>query len=311
MGYDLDLERDLIPKLDDLRQEMSALSVDEISFNFSVRVYEDYLTSLVPLVLEKGMPIYGRAAAYHNHLIKKNNNQKYALIRSGSKIKFYYAAPNEHDFDIFAYAPGAYPEEIAVPMDRSQQFFRLLIEPINKLLVSMGYPELTADLSRRVEIIKSRSRKKEFTDDETFPLFAVNSTTLEYSEIPASCQEYVGNPDMKVPPEIFPVYLSSISKFGLDTVIVPKHELQKYRERIAKKTGIQIEDPFAATLDQMVELLVGQGWTEVSAGSWAQSDKYLKYVEKGKDHSSLCVSVEEAYKKAVKTKKKVKAEDEA
>jgi DNA polymerase family B len=245
IGYDLDLEQDLIPRLMELRDECGALKVDEIAFNFSVRVYEDYLKSLMPLVLKTGMPIYGRAAAYHNHLVKKTNSQKYALIRSGSKIKFYYAAKNEHEFDIFAYAPGSYPEEFAVPLDREQQFFRLIVEPINKLLVAMGYPELTPSLTRKVEVIKSRSRKKEFTDEETFPLYAVNSESLEYFEIPESCQAYIGNPDLMVPPEIFTTYVSSISKYGLNTVIVPNHELHKYRERVAKKKGIEIEVPKA------------------------------------------------------------------
>jgi len=244
-GYSLDLEKDLIPKLEKLQAECNSLTVDEIAFNFSVRVYEDYLTTLVPLVLKTGMPIYGRAAAYHNHLIKKTNSQKYGLIRSGSKIKFYYAAPNEHSFDIFAYAPGSYPEEIAVPIDREQQFFRLLVEPVNKLLVAMGYPELTANLTRKVEVIKTRSRKKEMSDEDTYPLYAVNSETLEYSQIPEECQEYVSNSDLKVPQELFMLYLSSISKYGLNTVVVPNLELHKYRQRIAKKKGLEIEIPKA------------------------------------------------------------------
>ena len=154
LGYRLDLENDLIPRLSKLKAECNQLTVDEIAFNFSVRVYEDYVKKLNPLELETGMPIYGRASAYHNHIIKKTNNQKYPLIRSGSKIKFYYAAPNEYDFDIFAYAPGSYPEEFAVPIDRDQQFFRLIVEPINKLLVAMGYSELTPQLARKVDVIK-------------------------------------------------------------------------------------------------------------------------------------------------------------
>jgi hypothetical protein len=107
----------------------------------------------------------------------------------------------------------------------------------------MGYPELTPSLTRKVEVIKSRSRKKEFTDEETFPLYAVNSESLEYFEIPEVCQVYIGNPDMSVPAEIFTTYVSSISKYGLNTVIVPNHELHKYRERVAKKKGIEIEVP--------------------------------------------------------------------
>ena len=107
----------------------------------------------------------------------------------------------------------------------------------------MGYPELTPGLTRKVEIIKSRSRKAEFTAEETYPLYSVNSETLDFAEIPASCQEYVSDPDKKVPAELFTVYISAISKFGLNTVIVPNHELHKYRERIAKKKGLEIEIP--------------------------------------------------------------------
>jgi hypothetical protein len=107
----------------------------------------------------------------------------------------------------------------------------------------MGYPELTQSLTRRVEIIKSRSRKKETTPEDTYPLYAVNSETLEYFEIPESCQPYISDPDLKVPAELFTTYLSAISKFGLNTVIVPNLELHKYRERIAKKKGIEVEIP--------------------------------------------------------------------
>lgn len=317
VGYDLDLEGDLIPKLTGLKAECSALPVEDIAFNFSVRVYENYLKSLVPLVLETGMPIYGRAVSYHNHLVKKNNSQKYALIRSGSKIKFYYAAPNEHEFDIFAYAPGSYPEEFAVPLDREQQFFRLIIEPINKLLVAMGYPELTPSLTRKVEIIKSRSRKAEFTTEEIYPLYAVNTETLAFAEIPESCQEYVSDPDKKVPAELFTVYISAISKFGLNTVIVPKHELHKYRERIAKKLGIEVSDPFAIPQEAMAAYLAENGWTEIinspDGGSWLQTDKYEKAVKTGKDYYKMGYDLEKAYKSAIKPKavKKIQEVNEA
>ena len=305
-GYSLNLEEDLIPKLAVLKEECSQKTVDEIAFNFSVRVYEDYLKSLLPLQLEKGMPIYGRAAAYHNHLVKKTKSQKYELIRSGSKIKFYYAAPNEHEFDIFAYSPGSYPEEFAVPMDKEHQFFRLIIEPVNKLLVAMGYPELTQSLTRRVELVKSRSRSKNFTDEETYPLFAVDSKTLEYAEIPESCQAYIGNPDVQVPSELFPVYISAISKFGLNTVIVPKHELKKYRDRVAKKLGIEVSDPFAIPIEVMQEYLRENGWTEIinspNGGAWLQTVKLEKAVKQGKDYYKMGYDLEKAYKLAIKPK---------
>ena len=42
-GYDLDLEAELIPKLQALRAEMEALTPDDISFSFSVRTYDKYV----------------------------------------------------------------------------------------------------------------------------------------------------------------------------------------------------------------------------------------------------------------------------
>jgi hypothetical protein len=311
-GYGLDLEEDLIPKLTELKEECFTKTVDEIAFNFSVRVYEDYLKSLLPLQMETGMPIYGRAVAYHNHLVKKTKSQKYELIRSGSKIKFYYAEPNEHEFDIFAYAPGSYPEEFAVPMDKQHQFFRLIVEPINKLLVAMGYPELTPKLVRKVDVIKSRSRSKDFTNEETYPLYAVDSRTLEYSEIPESCQDYIGDIDKQVPPELFPVYISAISKYGLNTVIVPKHELKKYRDRVGKKLGIEVDDPFAIPAEVMQAYLRENDWTEIidspNGGSWLQTDKYERAVKQGKDYYKMGYDLEKAYKSAIRPKPVKKTE---
>ena len=309
MGHDLDLEEHLIPKLQVLREECDTLSIDEVAFNFSVRVYEDYLKSLVPLVLETGMPIYGRATAYHNHLVKKTNSQKYQLIRSGSKIKFYYTLPNDLEFDIFAYAPGFYPEEFALPLDQEMQFFRLVIEPINKLLVAMGFTELTPRLTRKVEMIKSRSRTKEFTYDEIYPLYSVNSETLEFYEIPESCQGFIGNPDIEIPKALFPVYLQSITKFGLNTVIVPKHELFKYMERVGKKLGIEVTDPFAVSIADMISLIEANGeWTctfedGTGAKSWMQTDKFQKALKAGKDYLQMMFTTEQTYKKILKTKK--------
>lgn len=308
-GYSLDLEGDLIPKLQALRTECDTLSIDEVAFNFSVRVYEEYVKSLNPLVLETGMPIYGRAASYHNHLVVKTKSQKYGLIRGGSKIKFYYTVPNEYNFDIFSYAPGSFPEEFAIQLDKEQQFFRLIVEPINKILVAMKYPELTPKLARRVDVIKSRTRSKEFTPEETFPLYAVDSTNLQYYEIPAICQDYIGNPDVSIPKELFATYIDSISKFGLNTVIVPKHELKKYRDRQAKKLEITVDDPFTIPLEEMINFIESTGeWTctfEDGAGGkfWMITVKFEKALKSGKDYFQMMSTTEESYKKAIKPKK--------
>lgn len=292
-GYDLDLENDLIPVMQTMKAEMESLSIDDIAFNFSVRVYEEHLRSLNPLVIEKGMPIYGRASAYHNHVIKKTNNQKYALIRGGSKIKFYYTDVNPYDFDVFAYSPGFFPD-FALPINREQQFFRLIVEPINKLLIAMGFSALNSKLARHIDIVKSRSRSKVLTQEDMFPLYIVNSETLEYEEIPESCQHFIGTADLTIPPDLFPTYIASITKFGLTGVIVPKGELQKYRERIAKKLGITVEDPFAIPYETMAKVLNENGW-EVS---W-DDDNWVKSSSRNKE-ANTGISTKSAYTRVMK-----------
>lgn len=294
-GYDLDLEKDLISVMQDMRNEMETMPIDSIAFNFNVRVYEEHLKSLNPLVIGTGMPIYGRASAYHNHVIAKTDNQKYAMIRGGSKIKFYYCDPstNEYGFDVFAYSPGAFPD-FALPMDREQQFFRLIVEPINKLLLAMGFSEINSKLTRHVKMVKSRNRAKNPKHEDLYPLYVVNSETLEFEEIPATIQDYVGNPEIQVPEDLFPTFISFISLYGLSTVIVPKPELQKYRERIAKKKGIEVEDPFAIPYEEMAKVLRENGWET----SWSE-DNWVKSKAKNKE-ANTGITTKSAYSRVMK-----------
>lgn len=294
-GYDLDLEKDLISVMQDMRNEMETMPIDSIAFNFNVRVYEEHLKSLNPLVIGTGMPIYGRASAYHNHVIAKTDNQKYAMIRGGSKIKFYYCDPstNEYEFDVFAYSPGAFPD-FALQIDREQQFFRLIVEPINKLLLAMGFSEINSKLTRHVKMVKSRSRAKNPKLEDLYPLYVVNSETLEFEEIPATIQDYVGNPEIQVPEDLFPTFISFISLYGLSTVIVPKPELQKYRERIAKKKGIEVEDPFAIPYEEMAKVLRENGWET----SWSE-DNWVKSKAKNKE-ANTGITTKSAYSRVMK-----------
>lgn len=231
-GYTLDLEGELIPKLQELRSEMEALTPDDISFSFSVRTYDKYVKSESPLRLDKGVPIYTRAAAYHNFLLKETNNKKYNRVISG-KVKFYYAAQNPYDFDIFAFSPGVYPTEFAIPMDKDQQFFRLICEPINKLLLAMGLPQINPQLRRAIEVVKHKPKKGQEIQD--FPIHIVDSETFENTLVPESLQEFIANPELSVPPQLMPQYLSIVSKYGLNTVVVPEAELSKYIDKIKKK----------------------------------------------------------------------------
>ena len=235
IGKNLDIERDIIPKLQKLKDEFNTLHTDDIAFNFNIRVYNKYIGSEATLDLKKGISIYPRAAAYYNHLlIKTGLVKKYSPIREKDKIKFYYCAPNEHGFDVFAYAPQNYPAEIAPPVDMDVQFFSLIVEPVNRLLEAMKMSSINTNLKRSIEVVTVKS-KKELTDDQIYPLYIVDQDSLNYIEVPQKFWKIVGNPDADVPEEEFGEYLSLITKYGLNSTVVPKIELEKYIKRLTKK----------------------------------------------------------------------------
>lgn len=242
VGKDLNIEKDLVPKLQAVKDEYNTLSIDEIAFNFKIRIYNKYVDDEETLKLKKGISIYPRAASYYNHLlIKTGLNKKYTPLREGDKIKFYYCAQNDHNFDVFAYAPENYPPEVAPPIDRDLQFFSLIVEPTNRLLEAMKMNSLDSNLKRSVEVITVKS-KKPLTDDQIYPLYVVDRDSLQYVEVPEKFWKIIGNADADIPEKDFAEYLSVITKYGLDSTIVPKFELEKYIKRLAKKKEVAVEE---------------------------------------------------------------------
>ena len=235
IGKTLDIERDLLPRFHEIRAEFNTLSVDEIAFNFRIRVYNKYVENVDELKRKKGISIYPRAAAYYNHLlIKTGLNKKYSPLREGDKIKFYYCATNDYGFDVFAYASENYPTEIAPQIDLDLQFFSLIVEPINRLLEAMRMSSVDIHLKRSVELVSPKT-KKPLTDDQIYPLYVVDRDSLAYIEVAEKFWKVIGNPDAEISDQEFPEYLATITKWGLNSVIVPKFELDKYIKRLAKK----------------------------------------------------------------------------
>jgi DNA polymerase elongation subunit (family B) len=250
IGKTLDIERDLVPKLQSLKEEYASLSVDEVAFNFKVRIYNKYVDDAETLKLKKGISIYPRAAAYYNHLlITTGLNKKYTPIREGDKIKFYYCAANDREFDVFAYAPENYPAEIAPPMDRDLQFFSLIVEPVNRLLEAMKMSSLDTNLKRNVEMIRTKS-KKPLTDEQIYPLYVVDKESMNYVEVPEKFWKIIGNPDADVTEDDFPEYISTITKYGLNSIVVTKSDLEKYLKRLAKKREEPVEEDAEVTEEE-------------------------------------------------------------
>lgn len=237
-GKDLDPEGDLIPKFESIKKEMLLKSTDELAQTFSCRVYDKYVKNERKLELLKGIPIYARAASYYNHLlINEKLVGKYQKVREGDKIKYYYPKENNREWDVFAYAPGNYPTEFALPLDYDKQFFALIIEPINRQMLALGFTEFNVHLKRNIEMVKTGS-KKPLSDDEMFPLYVINQKTLDYVEVPKKYWKIIGNPNAHIKNEDFNEYLNIITMYGLETKVVPNSKLHSYIKRTAKRLGL-------------------------------------------------------------------------
>lgn len=241
-GTSVDLEKELIPMIKNVREEYDRLSPSDIAQNFTIRQYNKYVESEEKGTVKKGATTYPKATIHHNHLIIKNGLEgRYPKLREGNKIKLLYCKPDpELEYEVFAYNPGQYPKEIAPEIDYNQQFFILIVEPINRILGAMGVNEVDINLKRSVEF-KTTKSKKPLTESQLFPLHVINSETLEHEEVPEKFWNIINNNE-EVPEEIFDEYLEVVTKYGLNSVILINKNLRPYKRRIAKNLGIELVD---------------------------------------------------------------------
>ena len=92
------------------------------------------------------VPIHVRAAAVYNHMLfnkAKRYRSKYSLLKSGDKVKFYYTGEDT----VFGFVPDLFPLEFAPAMDVDIQFEKMLLSPLNRIVVAMGYSEIPPTLA--------------------------------------------------------------------------------------------------------------------------------------------------------------------
>lgn len=139
-----------VGKIKELRGKFELEDIETISFGSGIGDYNKGIgNDVTKLEINQHCPIHVRGAGYHNYLI--NNNQKlkrkYTLVKSGDKVKYYYAKVDRTGgMNIFSYNPGAYPYEIAPPVDYDLQFSKSIIDPINRFLTAMGYAKISPEL---------------------------------------------------------------------------------------------------------------------------------------------------------------------
>ena len=95
-------------------------------------------------------PIHVRAAAIHNFYLNSHPKlkQKYDLIKSGNKVKYYYVhnAPRESE-NVFAFLPGIHPIEIAPEFDYDVNFEKTILKAVNRFMKALGKSEIPNNLT--------------------------------------------------------------------------------------------------------------------------------------------------------------------
>lgn len=136
---------DAVKKLKNYKAEFVMQDPDDISKGVSIGDYEKYaLDDRKSIVLADKCPINVRSAAVYNHLLFKSDwKSKYNLIKTGDKIKHYYA---KSEYEVFGFLPGNYPYEFAPEIDYDRQFEKIIIEPFNRFIEVLGFNPIPGNL---------------------------------------------------------------------------------------------------------------------------------------------------------------------
>ena len=140
-----------------LKREKEAFMLDNIenvSQSASVNDYEKGIgEDRKKLIINDNCPMHVRAAGYHNYILNNSKwKNKYQLIKSGDKVRYYYAKSDKGGENVFAYLPGNYPVEIAPPVDYDTQFAKCIIDPINRFIAATGLPPLSPELIVKTQL---------------------------------------------------------------------------------------------------------------------------------------------------------------
>jgi DNA polymerase elongation subunit (family B) len=136
---------DIVKKLKEYKKQFILQEPNEISKTVSIGDYEKYvLEDRKEIKLAEKCPINVRASSIYNHTLMNTKwKTKYNLIRTGDKIKHYYAKGND---GVFGFLPGDYPFEFAPEVDYDMQFEKVIVEPFNRFMTSAGFNPVPGNL---------------------------------------------------------------------------------------------------------------------------------------------------------------------
>ncbi len=130
--------QEIIAKLREYKKKFKLQNPDDIGISKGIGDYEkSVIEDKTNITLAKGCPIHVRAAAvYNNGLLNSKYKSKYSLLKTGDKCKYYYAKGAQN---VYGFVPGNYPVEFASEVDYDMQFEKILVEPTNRYIETMGF----------------------------------------------------------------------------------------------------------------------------------------------------------------------------
>jgi DNA polymerase elongation subunit (family B) len=136
---------EVVQKLRDFKKEFMLQDPENISKQQTIGDYEKYvLEDKKEIKLADKAQANNQSAAVHNYLLQNSKyKSKYNLIKTGDKIKWYYA---HGDYEIFGFLPNNYPYEFALSVNYDKQFEKMIVEPFNRFIEPLGFNPIPGNL---------------------------------------------------------------------------------------------------------------------------------------------------------------------
>jgi len=143
-GKELDYS-DAVKRMKEYKAQFVMQDPDDIAKGVSIGDYEKYvLDDRKTITLADKCPINVRSSSVYNYMLFHSEfKNKYNLIKTGDKVKYYYA---KGDYEVFAFLPGNYPYEFAPEIDYDRQFEKAVIEPFNRFIEVLGFNPIPGNL---------------------------------------------------------------------------------------------------------------------------------------------------------------------
>lgn len=134
-------------EMNKIKLQFKEQHIDNISYSRSIGDYEKFiLDDKNNFVIGSKCPIHVRGAGYHNHLVYNSKvKDKYIKLKTSDKVKYYHT--NDETCNVFAYAAGNYPYEVAPAIDIDEQFFKCIIEPMNRFIDALDHQAVGKDMT--------------------------------------------------------------------------------------------------------------------------------------------------------------------